>query len=323
MRTSRRQFAACLGASALAGVSKLSLAQDKNLRVLVGFAAGGAADTVARAVGEGLRDAGYTVVIDNKPGASGRLATEMLIGAPADGTTLLMTPLGNLTLYPHVFKSLRYDPLAQLAGVASVCNMSFALAVGAGSSAATLQDFIAQARKDPAKAGYGTPGMGTAMHVIGELLGQHAKVPLTHIPYKGGSASVTDAIGGAIPAVITTLPNLLPMHRQGKLRILAVSDPEPSPALPGVPTFKSAGFADLVVTETFAFFARSGTPAPVIAQLNQAINSAVESPRVAGVLQKVEYQLKTMSPDALDRQVRAQHARWAAVVKASGYKPEE
>jgi len=323
MSMSRRQFAGYLGVSALALNSRLALAQDKTLRILVGYAAGGAADNVARIVAEGMRDSGFTSIVENKAGAAGRLATEALIAAPADGSTLLLTPLGNLTLYPHVFKSLRYDPLKQFASVGTASTMSFALAVGANSSAKTLQEFLDMARKDNALAAYGTPGAGTAMHFIGQLLARSAKVPLTHVAYKGGSAAVTDAIGGTLPAVITTLPNLLPMHRSGKLRVLAVSDEAPLATLPGVPTFKSLGYPDLVVTETFAHFARTGTPASAIAQLNQSITQAVKSEKVASLLQKQEYLPRTSTPQALDKQMREEYARWGAIVKAAGYTPED
>ncbi|MBS0339374.1 MAG: ABC transporter substrate-binding protein [Proteobacteria bacterium] len=323
MTMNRRQFAGFLGVSALTLTPGLSLAQDRTLRVLVGYAAGGAADNVARIVGEGMRDAGYVTIVENKAGAAGRLATEALVSAPADGATLLLTPMGNLTLYPHVFKALRYDPLKQFAAVGTACTMSFALAVGANSPARTLQEYIELARKDPAFAAYGTPGAGTAMHFIGQLLARSAKVPLTHVAYKGGSAAVTDAIGGTLPAVITTLPNLLPMHRSGKLRILAISDETPLAALPGVPTFKSLGYPDLVVNETFAYFARAGTPPPMVAQLNESISQAVKSQKVAALLQKQEYLPKASTSEALDRQLREEHARWGAVVKAAGYTPED
>jgi len=320
MPLNRRQFAACLGAAALPA---LAPAQDRTLRILVGYAAGGGADGVARAVAEGLRDNGITAIVENRAGAAGKLALEALAAGPADGSTLLMTPLGNLTLYPHVYRTLRYDPLKQFAGVATASSMSFALAVGANSPVRTLQDFLAQARRTPTLGAYATPGAGTAMHFIGEVLGKQAKVPLTHVPYKGAAPAVTDAIGGTVPAVITTTPFLLPQHKAGKLRILATSDATPNPALPGVPTFKSLGYPDLVVTEHFAFFARAGTPAPVIAQLGQAISTAVKSPKVSGLLQKAEFDVVTMSPDALDKHVRAEYASWAAMVKSAGYTPEE
>ncbi|MGV3681456.1 MAG: Bug family tripartite tricarboxylate transporter substrate binding protein [Acidovorax sp.] len=323
MNTTRRQFAGLLGASALAAHSPFAFAQDRTIRVLVGYAAGGAADTVARAVAEGVRGHGFNMLVDNKGGAGGRLATEALIAAPADGATLLMTPMGNLTLYPHVFKSLSYDPLKQFVGVGKACSMSFALAVGASSPAKTLKEFLDLARKDNALAAYGTPGAGTAMHFIGQLLGKAAKVPLAHVAYRGGSAAVTDAIGGVLPCVITTLPNLLPMHKSGKLRILAISDEAPLAALPGVPTFKSLGYGDLAITETFALFARAGTPAPLVAQLNKIVTEAVQSEKIASLLHKLEYQPQTATTEALDRQLREDHARWGQIVKASGYTPED
>lgn len=323
MRISRRSFTVAAGASSLLAAAGPAFAQDRLLKLLVGYAPGGAADTVARAVGEGLRESGFNAVVENKAGAAGRLAIEALLAAPPDGATLLMTPLGNLTLHPHVSRSLRYDPLKDLVGVATANSMSFALAVGAASPARSLDEFLALARKNPALASYGTPGAGTAMHFLGAMLGKEAKLALTHVAYKGGAAAVNDAIGGVLPAVITTTPNLLPMHRAGKLRILAISDAAPIAALPGVPTFKSAGFPDLTVTESFGFFARAGTSAAVIAQLNQAITSAVKLPRVTALLLKAEYEPLSLSPDALDRAVRAEHAAWARIAKSTGYTPED
>lgn len=318
MFITRRAFVGLLGASSLAFPS---LAQARTLRILVGYAAGGAADVVARAVAEGLRDAGYTVIVENKAGAAGRLATEALLAAPADGGTLILAPQGNLTLYPHVVKA-KFDPLKELTPIAPACRMSFALAVGSNSPATSLQDFLAQAAKTPAMASFGTPGAGTAMHFIGTLLGKHANFPFTHVAYKGGSAAVTDAVGGHLPAVITTTPNLLPMHRSGQLRILAISDDVPNAALPGVPTFKAAGYPDLSISEAFAFFARSGTSPALIAQLNQAIGNAVKLPKVSQVLEKAEFTPLTMSPEAMDKQLQAEHANWARIVKSVGYTPD-
>lgn len=322
MRISRRRFGACLGAASLIGWPALSFAQDRPVHVLVGYAPGGAADTVARLVGDGMRGSGAAVIVENKAGAAGRLAIESLLAAPADGATLLMTNLSALTLYPHIFKALRYDPLKQFAGVGTACRMSFAIAVGAASPAKTLDEYLALARKDRAVAAYGTPGAGTPMQFLGNMLGRAAQVPLTHVAYKGGSAAVTDAVGGSLPAVITTTPNLIPMHRAGKLRILALSDPAPNPALPDVPTFKSLGYPDLSITEDFAYFARAGTPASAIAHWHGAIASAVQSSKVAGLLQKADYTPLTMTPQALDARVQSEYASWSAIVKAAGYTPE-
>jgi tripartite-type tricarboxylate transporter receptor subunit TctC len=161
------------------------------------------------------------------------------------------------------------------------------------------------------------------MHFLGQMLSRESKVPLTHVAYKGGSAALADTIGGTIPALISTLPNLLPMHRAGKLRILATSGAEPDPAVPGVPTFQSAGFPALTIEESFGYFARSGTPAAAIATLSQAIIRAVHSPHVLGLLKKSEFHVQTLSPDALDREVRTEFVMWDRIVKSTGYTPEQ
>lgn len=320
-RTFSRQLAA--GAAALAAPGFLRAANDKTLKVVVGYAAGGAADNVARAVGEGLRAAGYTVIVENKAGAGGRVAAESLQGLPADGNTLLLAPLSNLTICPHIYRALRYDPLKDFVSVASASGMSFGIAVGSNGPVQSLQQFLAIAKKDPVQGSYGTPGAGTPMHFLGVMLARQSKVPLTHVPYKGGSAALTDAIGGSLPAVITTLPNLLPMHRSAKLRILAISNAEPLASVPGVPTFKSLGYPALTMSERFAFFARSGTPPAIVTALNSAIGAAVTAPVVTGMLQKVEFEPLVMTPQALDKVLRADYGRWAEIVKSTGYTPEE
>lgn len=323
MTLTRRYFTGWAGAAALGLAAPWSQAQSRTLKVLVGYAPGGAADMVARAVGEALRDAGYTVVVENKPGASGRLATDALLSSPADGSTVLFAPLGNLTLYPHLFKSVKYDPLKDFAPLGVASTMGFAIAVPANSPAQTLQDFLRLAGTNNALASFGTPGAGTAMHFLGTMLGKQAGVNLTHVPYKGGAAAVTDVLGGTLPAVITTTPNLLPMHRAGKLRILAVSDATVPAGLAGVPTFKAAGFADLGITESFALLAKAGTPAAVVAQLNQAINAAVQSAKARTVLEKAEFTTRTVTPEELSRHIQSEYNVWGRVVKASGYTPEE
>jgi len=323
----RRQFGLAALSGLMAGTASLTpraarAADDKLLNVLVGYAPGGAADTVARTVGDGLRSGGYNAIVDNKSGAGGRLALESLLQAPADGSTLCITPLGNLTIYPHIYRNLRYDPLKDLAPVGTAAGMTFGLAVGAASPAKTLAQFLDLARKDPAMAAFGTPGAGTQMHFLGVMLARQAKVEMTHVPYKGGSAALADAIGGSLPAVITTLPNLLPMHRDGKLRLLAISNTEPLAELPGVPTFVSAGFPDLTMVEVFGYFARAGTSPDAVKALSNAIGASVASAGVQQALKRIEFTPTTMSPAELGERVRTQYARWGEIVKSTGYSAE-
>ncbi|MEY2685418.1 MAG: hypothetical protein RJA09_2562 [Pseudomonadota bacterium] len=323
MPLSRRHFTAWAGAVALSALAPLAHAQSKTVKLLVGYAPGGAADLVARAVGEALRDSGYTVVVENKPGASGRLATDALLAAPADGATLLFAPLGNLTLYPHLFKSVKFDPLKDFAPVGIASTMGFALAVPANSPAQTLQEFLKLAAADNRLASFGTPGAGTAMHFLGTMLGKQAGVNLIHVPYKGGGAAVTDAVGGVLPAVITTTPNLLPMHRSGKLRILAVTDAAVPAGLTGVSTFQAAGYASLGLTESFALLAKAGTAPSTVTELNRALNGAVQTGKVRAVLEKADFVLESVTPDVLAKRIEQGHATWGAAVKASGYTQTE
>jgi len=323
MNTTRRHTAALLGMglAAAAAPAWLRAQADKTLKMLVGFAPGGAADVVARAIAEGMRGAGYTSIVDNRAGAGGRLATEALLAAPADGATLLFTPSTNLTLYPHVYARLRYE-MADFAPIGTACEFGFGLAVGANSPARTLADFLNQARQDPKLGAYGTAGAGTVMHFLGVMLARQANVPLIHVPYKGGSAALTDVVGGAVPALITTLPNLLPMHKAGKLRLLAVSSANPITEIPEVPTFKAAGYPELTASEYFCLFARRGTPPEVLSRLSVALTAAIASPSTKAVLEKLLFEPRTTAPKALASRLEADLERWGKTVKASGYTPE-
>ncbi|KNZ31515.1 MAG: hypothetical protein AD742_16050 [Methylibium sp. NZG] len=294
----------------------------RKLSVLVGFPAGGAPDTVARAIGEGLRELGYSPIVDNKAGAGGRLATDALLAGPADGSTILLVPGGNLTIYPHVYTKLRYK-LADFAPLASACEFEFALAVGPTIPATTLAEFITWAKANPSKAQFGSPGAGTAMHFIGVQLGQLARFDFQHIPYRGGAPALTDVIGGALPALTTTLPNVLSAHKSGKVRILAHSGAKRSAVVPDVPTFREAGFPALTLAESFIWVAPARTPPEVQRELGAALAAAVLKPKVRAVLEAADYDLLSLTPDALSARLATEHRQWADIVKATGYKSED
>ena len=287
MNANRRRAAALVTALAMSAlVPSLAQGQGKALKILVGYPPGGAVDVVARQVGEELRQQGYNAIVENKTGASGRLATEQLLQSPADGSTVLLMPNGNLSIFAHVYPRLKYS-LGDLAPLATVCSFDFGLAVGPGSAARTLKDFIDGAKARPGQAAYGTPGPGTAMHFMGVVLAKKAGFEFTHIPYRGGAAAMTDVMGGTVPALATTVPNLVLPHRDGKLRILAVSAERRLKTLPDVPTFKESGFPDLVISEHFGFFASAKVPEAVQAELERALMAAATSPRVVAALEKL------------------------------------
>lgn len=325
MTITRRTAIAAL-ATAGAGPTLVSGAfaqTGKPLRVLVGYPPGGAVDVVAREIGEGLRSAGYNVVVENRTGAAGRLATEQMLTAPADGTTVVFMPGGNATIFPYVYPKLKYDPFRDLMPLAAACQFQFGLGVGPGTPAKTLKEFVEWAKANPGKASYGTPGGGTAMHFMGVMFARAAGFEFTHVPYRGGAAAIVDVLGGTVPALATTLPNLVQPHREGKLRILAFTGAKRLPGLPDVPTFMELGYSGLEITENFGFFANAKTPPAVATELHGALRAAAAQPRVTAALQKLEFDSVSMTQAEYAALLKAEHGRWGPIIKATGYKAED
>lgn len=321
----RRHTLSAIAAVAAASILPLARAADeKKLQMLVGFPPGGAPDTVARAIGTALRTQGYTAIVENKAGAGGRLAMDALLNAPADASSVLLVPAGTLTIYPHIFSNFKYDTLKDVVPVATACEFQFGMAVGPAvpPTVKTVNDFLAWCKANPGKAQYGTPGAGTAMHFIAMELGRLGKVPLQHIPYKGGAPALTDAMGGQIAAVFTTLPLLIQAHKAGKVRILAHSGESRLDAVKDVPTFKDSGFAHLTMSEMFVFVASSRMPVANQKLIAAALNAAVATATVKSTLDAAEYDPVSLTQDAIAARLKSEHQRWAQVVKASGFKAE-
>lgn len=315
----RRQSLTYLGAASL---PPLAFGQGKPLRIFVGYPAGGAVDVVARHVGEELRALGYNTLIENRTGAAGQLATEAMLAAPADGSTVVLMPGGNATIFPHVYPKLRYT-LSDLAPLAGVCSFQFGLGVGPGTPARNLKEFVDWAKANPSKSSYGTPGAGTAMHYMGVMFGRKAGIEFQHVPYRGGAAAMADVLGGTIPALATTLPNLVNHHKSGKLRILGFTGGKALPSLPGVPTFKEQGYPELQLSEIFGVFASSKTPKATLAELENALMTAARQPRLVSAIEKLEFDSDVTSGADLARHLKADYERWGPVVKATGYTADE
>ena len=319
----RRKALTSLATATLAGLApRWAVAQGKPLKILVGYPAGGAVDVVARQVGEAMRTNGFNAIIENRTGAAGQLATEAMLAAPADGSTVVLMPGGNASIFPHVYPKMRYgtEDLAPLAGV---CSFPFGLAVGPGTPAKTLKEFVDWAKANPGKASYGTPGGGTAMHFMGVMFARKAGIDFQHVPYRGGAAAMVDVLGGTVPALATTLPNVVRPHKDGKLRILAFTGDKPLPALPGVPTFKELGYPELHLTEVFGFFASSKVPKPIQTELEKALMASAGASRVVAALESLEFDSEVTSAASLGRQIRTDFDRWGPIVKATGYKAQE
>ena len=265
---------------------------DKTARIVVGFQPGGAADVIARLLAEQLRGTyAPTLIVENKAGAGGRLAAQAVKAGDADGSQFLLTPASILTIYPHVYKKLGYDSLADFTPVSSVASVTFAFSVSPAvpASVKTVADYVAWAKANPKEANYGSPAAGATPHFVGVMLGRAAGVQLNHIPFKGGAPLISDLLGGQVQAGVNVLPEALPHHQSGKLRILAVSGAKRSRFLPNVPTMSESGFKDVAATEIFAVFAPSKTPADVVAKLNAAIRTALKAKPMIDGLEKLSF----------------------------------
>jgi tripartite-type tricarboxylate transporter receptor subunit TctC len=319
----RRLLQGAAAGSALALVPFRSNGQQPAVRLLVGYPTGGAVDVAARALAEPLRAAlGSSVVVENRPGASGTLPVDTLRQAPADGNTLLFTPPDVPAIFPHVMSSLRYDAARDLLPVAQVCTFSFGLGVGPATPARTLAEFLDWCRANPDKANFGTPGVGSTMHFLGEEIARTAKVPLKHVPYKGGAQAIVDVVGGQIPALISTAPILVPQQRAGKIRVLAVTSSARSPRLPDVPTFREAGMPQLEEDSWFGVFVRTGTPSEAVARLAAAISQAVASPAFVQAMEKLDFEPEFAGPAAFSVGVKAMSDRWAERARRTGFRAD-
>jgi len=324
----RRQIlaAATLAAAAFAPLVHAQTAIDKTARIVVGFPPGGAADAVARLLADQLRGSyAPTVIVDNRAGAGGRIGAQAVKAGDTDGSQFLLTPASILTIYPHVYKKLGYDSLADFKPVSSVAVVTFAFSVSTAvpASVKTVADYVAWAKAHAKEANYGSAAAGATPHFVGTMLGRAAGVPLNHIPFKGGAPLVSDLLGGQIQAGVNVLPEVLPHAEGGKLRILAVSGARRSRFLPSVPTFAESGFKDVAADEYFGVFVPAKTPPAVVARLNAAIQKALKAKPLVDGLEKLSFEVEGQSPAEFGQIVKAEFERWGPVVKASGFSSED
>ncbi len=318
----RRSIRALLGVALLAWVAPAASQDrmDKPVHILVGFAPGGTADLIARVVADKLKDTiGQPVIVENRPGAAGRIAADAVKAAPPDGATIMVMPIGPMAVVPHTLKSISYDTLKDFAPIGLGATFQFALAVGPQSGTNGWSEFVAWAKANPSKASYATSAAGSLPHFIGVLLSREIGVDMVHIAYKGSAAYVNDLIGGQVPAAIDAVGDLTELHRAGRVRILATSGAARSPVLPDVPTFAELGLKNVVATGWFGFFAPAATPKAAVETLNRGINKALASPDVVERLAKIGMDPATSTPEEFARIVSSDYAKWGPIVKASGF----
>jgi tripartite-type tricarboxylate transporter receptor subunit TctC len=325
-RNVTRTCIAALLCTALSAFATPAISQDKidkPVKILVGFAAGGTADLIARVVADKMKDSlGQPVIVENRPGAIGRITAEAVKNAAPDGTTIMVMPIGPMVVVPHVYADITYDPIKDFTPIAIGATFQFAFAAGPASGAKTWAEFAAWAKANPSKAAYATSGAGSLPHFFGVLLGRSIGVEMVHVPYKGSAAYINDLIGGQVPAAVDAIADLTELHRAGKVKILASSGSKRSTALPDVPTFAELGVKDVEAIGWFGFFAPAKTPKGIVDALNRAINKALTSPDVVAKLAGIGMDPTTGTPDDFGKMVASDYAKWGPIVKASGFKPE-
>lgn len=323
---SRRRFNTGLAtlSAAAAGLPGAARAQmPETLRLLVGFPAGGATDTVARRLADKLRGKlAANVMVENRPGAGAQLAVSALKTFPADGQTLLLSPPAPFLIYPHTYKTLPYAP-ADVTPVSLVCNFAFAFGVGPAvpASVRNLKEFLDWVKADPARGNFGSPAAGASPHLVGALLALQAGVPLTHVPYRGDAPGLQDLIGGQVPAFSSTLGSFLPHLKGGRLRLLAVSGTARNPFAPEVPTYREQGFP-IDITEWFGVFALAVTPAAPVQRAADAVREVTEQPDFVQGLADFGMAARASTPQALAAQMRQEAEFWRAEVRRIGFTAE-
>ncbi|HZT47987.1 MAG TPA: Bug family tripartite tricarboxylate transporter substrate binding protein [Hyphomicrobiaceae bacterium] len=296
---------------------------EQPIRIVFPFAAGGSGDALARLIAEHLRTGlGQPAIVENRAGAQGRIGVQAVKAAPADGKTLLLTPVAPMSVYVHVYPSLGYDPVADFQPVAQVATFDFALAIGPQVPAKSLSELVAWVKANPSQGSYGTPAAGTLPHFFAVKFARAAGLDVRHVGYRGSAAAMTDLVGGQIPMVVTTTSDVLEHHKAGSVRVLATSDRERSPFLPGVPTFREAGY-DIEGSGWYAIYAPAGTPAEVVARLNGAIVAGVRTPATKERLLAFGLVPTGTSAAELAAIQKKDSELWAPAVKASGFTPQQ
>lgn len=322
----RRQVSQALAtlasAAALAPTSVVAQS-DKSLKILLGFPPGGSIDVLGRLLAEGMKDElKQNIIVDNKPGAAGRLAAELFKNTPPDGSTVMITPVVVPVLAPMVFSKLNYDPKTDLVPVAHLANFNFAIGVRADSPLKNLGELIAWFKANPQKAAYGTPGAGSLPHFFGLQIGKAAGVDIIHVPFAGGGPLLIALLGDQIPAGIDVELEFLQSVKAGKIRVLATSGAKRTKVYPDVPTFVEQGMPSVLGSGWFSMFAPRGTATAEIERVNRAANKVLAKPDVAVRLLGLGLEVAGGSAADLQKVLDADTARWGPVVKASGFKAD-
>ena len=285
--------------------------------IVAPFPPGGPIDSLARILANGLSERyKQTAVVDNRTGANGNIGIDLVKRAAPTGHTLLVVPAGNLTINPTLMPKLGYSVDGDFAPVASLAKAANVLAVHPAVPAKNVAELVALSKAKPGTLSYASPGVGSGLHLAGELFKQHSGADLLHVAYKGTTPGLNDVLGGTVPVIFGNLPGLLPHIQAGKLRPLAVTDPTRSGVLPEVPTLAEAGVTGVAVTSWYGVMAPKGTPAPVLAQLASDITQIFRAPATKAQLEKQGLNVWINTGSVFGDLIRKEAAMWAPIIKS-------
>ena len=323
----KRRFMSAAWATGLAAIFPDTIrrvAAQTVSRMLVGFGAGGAIDVIARMLVEGMKNYSPSCIVDNRPGAGGRVALGVLKNSPADGTIMILAPASNLAVFPHVYKALGYDAFRDFVPVSTVCSFPFLITIGpmVPGDIRTLADFVKWCAAHPKQATYGTAAAGSMLHFTGVTLAKAGRFEFVHLPY-GGPGGIQDLIGGRIAATIYPIGTALVHVQSGAIRALATTGAKRSQRLPDVPTVREAGYPILQANEWFGVFVPANTPALTVNHLNEAIRTVVNTSAFKTALAKLSIDPAGETPKEFAQLVKSDFDRWGPIVKASGFTPDD
>jgi tripartite-type tricarboxylate transporter receptor subunit TctC len=323
IRTMTRAAALFTAAILAIGATPAAMAQaypSKTIKILVGFAPGGAMDIVARTVGQKMSASlGQPVIVENKPGAGSNIAIRQLIDSPPDGYTVMLVANG-LTANPLLYTQQPFDPNTDVVPISLVARLPVVIAANAKSELATLQKVIEASKARPGSVNYGSPGSGSTPHLAAELFARGAGIELAHVPYKGGAPAIADVLGGQLPLVAVNAIEVLPHVKAGKLRVLAAMSAKRVSTMPDAPTIAESGFPGFEASVWHAFIAPKGTQPAVVAKLNAEIHKALADPEVKERLAALGAEVSPTTPQELAALVRTEHERYGKLIRDANIK---
>lgn len=319
--TSRRHF---LGGAAAVGFAGGALAQSKPVRVLVGFAAGGGNDVIARLVAQKMGEGSSgQVLVDNKTGASGLIAADILAKAPPDGTTLMVAAQTTYVVAPQLYKSVTFDAQRDVTGISLLGTSPLVLVVNPAFAAKSPGELIEMAKARPGALNFGSGGVGTTPHMAAELFLFTAGISMTHVAYRGEAPAIADVLAGQLPLLFSNLSVVTAQVKAGALRALAVTSPQRAPGLPDVPTLAEAGIKDADVETWFGLTAPAGTPRGTVQRLNAEVRRALAAPDLQQRFAELSLSVTPSSPEELDALIKSEAVRWGEVIRRANIRAPE